>query len=156
MILGGPRHGARVWCLGQVPKHRNQWQEVEGLLFITQNSQLVHILSFHSKAMVSLFIFPTGPIALDFEPCGRRYVKNMGHNRNRLYSRAIHCPASMEMHYVQWFLLKSVYEIMDCAKKLDFPILSLGGPSHGARVWCLGWVPKHRNHWQEVEGSGKK
>ena len=27
---GGPRHGARVWCLGRVPKHSNQWQEVEG------------------------------------------------------------------------------------------------------------------------------
>jgi len=47
-------------------------------------------------------------IALDSEPRGRRYVKNMGHNRNRLYSRAIHSPASMEMRYVQWFLLKSV------------------------------------------------
>ena len=40
-------------------------------------------------------------------------------------------------------------------KKLDFAFLRLGGPSHGARVWCLGRVPKHRNHWQEVEGSGK-
>ena len=37
-----------VWCLGRVPKHWNQWQEVEGLLFSPQNSQLVHILSFHS------------------------------------------------------------------------------------------------------------
>ena len=46
MSLGGPRHGARVWCLGPVPKHRNQWQEVEGLLFSPQNSQLVHMLSF--------------------------------------------------------------------------------------------------------------
>ena len=46
MSLGGPRHGAWVWCLGRVPKHRNQWQEVEGLLFSPQNSQLVHILSF--------------------------------------------------------------------------------------------------------------
>jgi len=36
MSLGGPRHGARVWCLGQVPKHRNQWQEVEDLLFSPQ------------------------------------------------------------------------------------------------------------------------
>ena len=45
-----------------------------------------------------------------------QYVKHMGHNRNRLYSRTIHCLASMEMHYVQWFLLKSVYEITDCAK----------------------------------------
>ena len=33
MSLGGPSHGARVWCLGSVPKHRNQWQEIEGLLF---------------------------------------------------------------------------------------------------------------------------
>ena len=140
MSLGGPSHGARVWCLGRVPKHRNQWQEVEGLLFSPQNclvsqprakaqeplarsrgqwqevegllfspknSQLVHILSFHSQGVVSLFIFPTGPTALDSESRGRRYVKNTGHNRNRLYSRAIHCPASMEMHYVQWFLLKN-------------------------------------------------
>ena len=60
--------------------------------------------------------FPTGHIALDSEPRGRRYANNTGHNRNRLYSRAIHCPASMEMHYVQWFLLKSMYEITDCAK----------------------------------------
>src|SRR6185369_11392260 len=68
-------------------------------------------------------IFLTGQIALDSEPRGKRYVKNTGHNRNRLYSRAIHCPASMEKHYVQWFIL-----------------------------WCLGRVPKQRNHWQEVEG----
>ena len=100
LSLGGSRHGARVWCLGRVPKHRNQWQEVEGLLFSPQNSQLVHILSFHSQAVVSLFIFPTGLTALDSEPSGRRYVKNMGHKRNRLYSRAIYCRASMEMHYV--------------------------------------------------------
>ena len=37
-------------------------------------------------------------------------------------------------------------------KKLDFAFLSLGGPCHGARVRCLGRVPKHRNQWQEVEG----
>ena len=108
MSLVGPRHGARVLCHGRVPKHRNQWQEVEGLLFSPQNSQLVHILSFHSYAVVSLFILPTGPIALNSKPRGRRYVKNMGHNRNRLYSRVIHCPASMEKHYVQWFILKGV------------------------------------------------
>ena len=54
--------------------------------------------------------------ALDSEPRGRRYAKNTGHDRNRLYPRDIHCPASMEMHYVQWFQLKSVYEITDCAQ----------------------------------------
>jgi len=48
LSLGGPSHCARVWCLGRVPKHRNQWQEVEGLLFGPKNSQLVRILSFHS------------------------------------------------------------------------------------------------------------
>ena len=40
--------------------------------------------------MVSLFIFPIGTIALNSEPRGRRYVKNMGHDRNHLYSMAIH------------------------------------------------------------------
>ena len=49
LSLGGPRHGAPVWCLGQVPKHRNQWQEVEGLLFSPKNSQLAYILSFCSN-----------------------------------------------------------------------------------------------------------
>ena len=63
--------------------------------------QLVHILSFRSQGVGSLFIFPTGTIALDSEPRGRRYVKNTGHNSYCLYSRAIHCPAIMEMHYVQ-------------------------------------------------------
>ena len=48
MSLGRPSHGARVWCLGRVPKRSNQWQEVEALLFRTKNSHLVHILSFRS------------------------------------------------------------------------------------------------------------
>ena len=122
----------KPWCPGlksrpsakaQEPlaRSRGQWQEVGGLLFSPKNSRLVHILSFHSQGVVSLFIFPTGTIALDSEPHGRRYVKNMGHDRNRLYSRAIHSPISMEMHYVQWFLLNSVYEIMDCAKNQIIP-----------------------------------
>ena len=40
----------KPWCPGlvshRVPKLRNQWQEVEALLFSSQNSQLVHILTF--------------------------------------------------------------------------------------------------------------
>ena len=99
----------KPWCPGLVSwprakaqeplaRSRGQWQEVDGLLFNTKNSQLVHILFFHSYGVVSLFIFPTGPTALDYEPRGRRYVKNTGHGR----------------------------------------------------------VPKHRNQWQEVDGSGKK
>ena len=45
-----------------------------------------------------------------------------------------------------------VCRILRFVKKIDFAFLSLGGPSPGARVWCLGRVPKHRNQWQEVEG----
>ena len=98
----------KAWCPGLVSRPSAKAQEPvtrsRGPVIQPQNTQLVHILSFHSQAVVSLFIFPTGLTTLDSKPCGRRYVKNMIYNRNRLYSRAIHCPASMEMHYVQWFL----------------------------------------------------
>ena len=144
----------KAWCPGLVsrpsakaqeplPRSRGQWQEVDSLLFSPQNSQLVHILRFHSKAMVSLFIFPTGPIALDFEPRGRRYVKNMGNNRNRLYSRSIHSPTSMEKHYVHWFILKSVQDITVCEKN-RFCLLESGRtkplPGFGvsAECQCIG------------------
>ena len=124
-------------------RSRGQWQEVEGLLFSPQNSQLVHILSFCSSGVVSLFIFPTGPTAHDSEPRGRRYVKNTGHDRNRLYSRAIHClPVWRCIMFINSYL--RACRILWFVKKLDFPFVSLGGPRHGARVWCLGRVPKHR------------
>jgi len=45
-----------------------------------------------------------------------------------------------------------VCRILRFVKKLDFAFLSLAGSSPGARVWCLGRVPNHRNQWQEVEG----
>ena len=136
----------KPWCPGLVSwpsdkaqeplaRSRGQWQEVEVLLFNPKNSQLVHILSFHSQPMVSLFIFPTGPTALDSEPRGRRYVKNMGHNRNRVYSRSIHCLASMEKHYVQWFLLKSVQDITVC-EKIRFCLLESGR----TKAWWPGLV----------------
>ena len=48
--------------------------------------------------------------------------------------------------------LLRVCRILQFVKKLDFAFLSLGGPSHDDRVWCLGRVPKHRSHWQEVQG----
>ena len=122
----------KPWCPGLVSRasakaqeplarSRGQLQEAQGLLFSPKNSQLVHILNFHSQAMVYLFIFIIGPTVLGSEPRGRRYVKNMGHNRNRHYSRAIHFPASMEKHYFQWFLLKSVQGIMVCEKNQIFP-----------------------------------
>src|SRR6185312_13105668 len=87
--------------------------------------------------MVSLFIFQTGQIALDSEPRGRRYAKNTGHDRNCLYSRAIHCPTSMEMHYVQWYLLKSVYKITVC-EKIRFSLHESGW----TKPWCPGLVSR--------------
>ena len=88
----------------------------------------------------------------------RRYVKNIIYNRNRLYSRAIHCPASLEMHYVQWFLLKSVYEIMVC-EKIRFSLHESGW----TKPWCPGLVSRRSakakeplarsgGQWQEEEG----
>ena len=118
--------------------------EVEGLLFSPQNSQLVHILSFHSQAVVSLFIFPTSPTALDSEPCGRRYIKNMIYNRNHLYSRAIHSPTSMEKHYVQWFILKSVQDLTVC-EKIRFCLLESGR----TKPWCPGLVSRPSAKAQE-------
>ena len=88
--------------------------------------------------------FPTGHVALDSEPRGRRYVKNMGHNRNRLYSRAIHCPPSMEKHYVQWFLLKSVQDITICEK-----IRSCLLESGRTKPWCPGLVSRPSAKAQE-------
>ena len=47
---------------------------------------------------------------------------------------AIHCPASMEMHYVQWILLNSVYE--DTSKIQDtIGTLFIQGPSFALLVW---------------------
>ena len=115
----------KPWCLGLVSRLSAKAQEPlarsRGLVIQPQKLLVGHILSFSSQGVVSLFIFSVGPTALNSEPRGRRYVKNTGHNWNRLYSRAIHCPASMEKHYVQWFILKSVFEITDCAKNQIFP-----------------------------------
>src|SRR6185295_5494457 len=95
--------------------------------------------------------FPTGQIALDSEPRGRRYVKNTGHNRNRLYSRPSIVLLVWRSIMINGSFLR-VCRILRFVKKLDFAFFSLGGPSPGARVWCLGRVPMHRNLWQEVEG----
>ena len=76
-------------------------------------------------------------IALDSEHHGRRYVKNTIYNRTRLYSRSIHCPASMDIHYVQWFVLKSVYEIMVC-EKIRFSVHESGW----TKPWCPGLVSR--------------
>ena len=138
----------KPWCPGLVSRPSAKAQESlarsRGLVIWPQNSQLVHILSFHSQAMVSLFIFPTGLTALNSEQRGRRYIKNTGHNRNRLYSRAIYSPTSMEKHYVQWFILKSVQDIKVC-EKIRFCLLDSGR----TKPWCPGLVSRPSAKAQE-------
>ena len=110
----------KAWCPGLVSRSSAKAQEPvarsRGLVIQPPKLSIGAYVEFRSQGVVSLFIFPTGMIALDSEPHGRRYVKNMGHNRNHLYSRSIHCPASMEKNCVQWFLLKSVQDITVCEK----------------------------------------
>ena len=81
---------------------------------------------------------------IDSEPHGRRYIKNMIYNRNRLYSRAIHCPAGMEKHYVQWILLKSVQDITVC-EKIRFCLLESGR----TKASCPGLVSQPSAKAQE-------
>ena len=86
---------------------------------------------------------------------GRRYVKNMF----TIGTVFVEGP-SIVLPVWRCIMFNDSY-LRACMKlwivqKLDFPFLSPGGPRHGARVWYLGRVPKHRNHWQEVDGSGKK
>ena len=112
LSLGGPSYGARVWWLGRVS----------------------HILSFRSLGVVSLFIFPTGPTALDSEPRGRRYAKNTGHDRNRLYSRAIHFPYSSFQQARQPSISSPVEE--DTSKIWDTTgTVFIQGPSIVLPVW---------------------
>ena len=135
MSLGGPSHGARVWCLVRVPKHRNQWQELVGLLFSPQNIHLFQQLRLPS--------IPS-PVEKDtskiWDTTGTFFIQGP----------SIVLPVWRCIMFNGSYLRACVK--LWSVKKLDFAFLSLGGPSHGARVWCLGRVPKHRNHWQEVEG----
>src|SRR6185312_5206672 len=134
-----------------VPKHRNQWQEVEGLLFSPQNSQLVHILSFVPRVWFPYSSFqqvqqPSIPSPVEEDTPKIQdttgTVFNQGPSIVLLVWRSIMFNGS--------FL--RVCGILRFVKKLDFAFLSLGGSSPGAGVWCLGRVPKHWNQWQEVKG----
>ena len=151
MSLCRPRHGARVWCLGLVPKHRNLWQEVEGLLFSTQTLSwcifwaCIPMVWFPDSAFqqVQQSSIPS-PVEEDtpkiWDMTGTVFIQ--GPSIVLLVWRSIMFNGS----------LLRLCRILRFVKKLDFAFLSLGGPSPGARVWCLGRVPKHRNQWQEVEG----
>ena len=134
-----------VWCLGRVPNHRNQWQEVEGLLFSTQKLSigayfellfigcgfLIHLSNrsdrprfrapwkkIHQKYDIQQepSLFKGHPLSCQYGEALCSIVPSLeglvfspqNTNMNRLYSRTIHSTTSMEKHYVQWFILKSV------------------------------------------------
>ena len=82
-----------------------------------------------------LIHLPTGPTVLDSEPHGRRYAKNTGHDRNRLYLRAIHCLASMEKHYIQWFLLKSVWFPYSSFQQVRQPSIPSPMEEDTSKIW---------------------
>ena len=76
----------KPWCPGLVSRPSAKAQEplarIRGLVIQTQKLSI--------GAYFELLFLGCGfLIHLSY-----RSVKNMGHNRNRLYSRAIHCPAS--------------------------------------------------------------
>ena len=72
-----------------VPKHRNHWQEVEGLLFSPQNTTGTVFIQGPSIILpVQRSIMFNGSFLRGL------VIQPAKHNRNRLYSRAIHCPAS--------------------------------------------------------------
>ena len=87
------------------------------------------------------------PSAKGQEPVARirgLVIQPPKHNRNHLYSRAIHSPASMEKDYVQWFILKSVQDIMVC-EKIRFLLLESGR----TKPWCPGLVSRPSAKGQE-------
>ena len=148
-----PGFGASAECqsIGTIGKKQRAVARSRGLVIQPQKLLVGAYFELSFLACCFLIHLSNRSDSPRFRSPWKKIVKNMGHNRNRLFSRAIHCPASMEKHYVQWFFLKSVQDITVGEKKLDFAFLSLCGPSHGAWVWCLGRLPKHRNQWQEVE-----
>ena len=151
LSLGGPSHGARVWCPGRVPKHRNQWQEVEGLLFSPKNSQLVHILSFIPRVW-----FPNSSFQQVRQPSiPSPMEEDTSKIQDTIGTVFIQGPSIVLLVWRSIMFNGSflrVCRILQFVKKLDSAFSSLGGPSPGARVWCLGRVPKHRNQWQKSRG----
>ena len=92
--------GSYALALGRDTKTLS-WKEVEGLLFSPPKLSVGAYFELSFLGCGFLIHLSNKSDRPDSEPCGRRYVKNMIYNRNHLYSRAIHCPASMEKHYVQ-------------------------------------------------------
>ena len=143
MSLGRPRHGARFGVSVECQSIGTSGKK-QRACYLAQKLSVGPYFEPLFLGCGFLIHLSTGQIALDSEPRGRRYVKNTGHNKNRLYSRAILCPAIMEKHYIQWFILKSVQDIMGC-KKIRFCLLE----SRRTKPWCPGLVSRPSAKAQE-------
>ena len=144
LSLGGPRHGARVWCLGRVPKHRNQWQEVDGLLFSPQNTQLVHILSFHSQG-----VFPNSSFQQVRQPSIPSPVEeDTSKIRDTTGTVFIQAPSILLLVWRSIMFIGSflrVCRILRFVKKIRFCLLQ----SRRTKAWCPGLVSRPSAKAQE-------
>ena len=132
---------ARVWCLGRVPKHRNQWQEVEGLLFSPQNIQL------SNRSDSPRFRAPWKDTSKTRDTTGTVFIQGL--SVVLLVWRSIMFNGS--------FL--KVCRILRFVKKIIFSLLESGR----TKPWCPSLVSRpsakaqeplarSRVQWQEVDG----
>ena len=152
-----PVFGVSAECQSIEPlaRSRGQWQEVDGLLFSPKNSQLVHILSFHSQGLVSYSSFqqvrqPSIPSPVE---------EDTPKIRDTTGTVFIQGP-SIVLPVWRCIMINDSY-LRACMKlwivqKIRFSLLESGR----TKPWCPGLVSrpsaKAQNHQQEVEGSGKK
>ena len=133
----------KAWCPGLVcrrsataqeplARSRGQWQEVEGLLFSPKNSQLAHILIFRSYLRVCIKLRIVQKIRFSLHESGWTkawcpgLVSGPSAKAQELVARIrglVIQPQKLSVgaYFGLSFLLKSVYEIMDCAKNQIFP-----------------------------------
>ena len=85
---GWPLNKDGSCCIGTIGKKQMAVARSRGLVIQLKKLSVGAYFELSFLGCSFLFIFPTGPTALNSEPRRRRYAKNTGHDRNRLYSRA--------------------------------------------------------------------
>ena len=131
MSLGGPRHGARVWCLGECQSIGTSGKK-QRACYLAQ------------KLSVGPYFEPL------FLGCGF-----LIHLSNRSGTVFIQGPSIVLLVWRSIMFngpFLRVCRILQFVKKIRFCLLESRRTKPWSRVWCLGRVPKHRNQWQEVEG----
>ena len=137
LSLGGPSHGARVWCLGRVAKHRNHWQEVEGLLFNPKNSQWCIFWAF-----IPMVWFPYSSFQLDRSPSIPSHVEeDTSKIRDTTGTVFIQGPSIVLLVWRSIMFKCSFLRVLGYYglwKKIRFCLLESGR----TKPWCLGLVSR--------------